>query len=41
MPQQSKLYGLIILLSIIILSGCEASYTITIDKNNVKIIASA
>ena len=35
MPQQSKLYGLIILLSIIILSGCEASYTITIDKNNI------
>lgn len=35
MLQQSKVYRLIILLSIIVLSGCEANYTITIDKNNI------
>ena len=35
MPQQSKIQKLIVLFSIIILSGCEASYTITIDKNNI------
>lgn len=35
MLQQSKIQKLIVLFSIIILSGCEASYTITIDKNNI------
>ena len=35
MPQQSKIQKLIVLFSIIILSGCEVSYTITIDKNNI------
>lgn len=35
MSQQSKLQAIIILISIIMLCGCEATYTITIDKNNI------
>lgn len=35
MLQQSILQTIIILLSVFILCGCEANYTITIDKNNI------
>lgn len=35
MLQQSILQTIIVLISIIMLCGCEATYTITIDKNNI------
>ena len=35
MSQQSILQTIIVLISIIMLCGCEANYTITIDKNNI------
>lgn len=35
MSQQSILQTIIVLISIIMLCGCEATYTITIDKNNI------
>ena len=35
MSQQSILQTIIVLISIIMLCGCDATYTITIDKNNI------